>query len=444
MSNLDDQLTKLKIDKDRKRTGRSGRARKWIVALVLLAAVATGVLYTTRYAPVTVKTAKVDVEAIIEGKGAAALTGSGYVVPCQKIEVSSMLIGRVTEVRIHRGDSVKAGDVLIKLEDSEYQAHVRSADAAVAALKAQLAELKAGSRPQEIDAAKAAVTASEATLKNASLELGRLQKLDREGAVAKQELDRARTAHEVARARLDADRKNAEVVGIGPRKEQIQACQARLEQAEAELKYAKTMLDYTEIRAPIDGVILEKLAEQGELVTNTNFGGTRGAKSSVVTMADLACLKIEIDLNESDVSKVHLDQRCDVQLDSRPGKSYEGVVDEISPQADRQKGTVQAKVKLVDPDASIKTEVNARVTFLMPLAKQESGAKARMWIPKKALVNGSTVYTYAEGFAHEKTVQTGGESDRGIEITAGLDGTEVLILEPSERVKAGARLRVAQ
>jgi HlyD family secretion protein len=233
-------------------------------------------------------------------------------------------------------------------------------------------------------------------------------------------------------------------VHIGPRKEQIQACEARLEQARAELKYAGTMLGYTEIRAPIDGVILEKLAEQGELVTNTNFGGTRGAKSSVVSMADLNCLKIESDLNESDVSKVHLEQKCDVQLDSRPGKSYEGVVDEVSPQADRQKGTVQTKIRLIDPDGAIKTEVNARVTFLAPLAG--SGTKPRMWVPRNALLTGPggpAVYTVTAGLATPKPVKSGDESDRGVEIAGGLDGTEVLILEPAGRIKPGQRVRTA-
>lgn len=127
---------------------------------------------------------------------------------------------------------------------------------------------------------------------------------------------------------------------IGPRAEQIQAAEAQLKEAEANRELAKTELEYTVIKAPVDGTILEKLAETGELVTNTNFGGTRGAKSSVVSMANLKDLQVEVDLNESELPKVRLGQATEIRLDLNPNHVYEGEVDEISPQADRLKGTI--------------------------------------------------------------------------------------------------------
>ncbi len=446
MADLDTQLNKLKIDKHKKRRAGGGGHRGVIVFVVLIVAAGGYGLYAKRYAPVPVTTARIERETVIEGKGTALLTANGYIVPCQRIEVSSMLIGRVKELLVKRGDTVKAGDTLIRLEDNEYQARVRAAESQTEALRARLAELKAGSRPQEIDAAKAAVAASEAMLRNAELEFERIKALLERGAISKQELDRTQSARDVARAKLEADRKTADLVRIGPRKEQIEAVEAQLRQAEDDLAYARTMLDYTVIRAPIDGVILEKLAEQGELVTNTNFGGTRGAKSSVVAMADLKCLEVEIDMNESDLAKVHLQQPCEIRLDSQPDRVYDGAVDEISPQADRQKGTVQTKVRMLKPDDSIKIEVNARVTFIAEAGVTQAGtpSKPRMWAPKSALVEragGMMVYTVENGRAVARKVQTHGETDRGVEIVDGLEGNETIIADPG-RITDGTRVRV--
>jgi HlyD family secretion protein len=200
------------------------------------------------------------------------------------------------------------------------------------------------------------------------------------------------------------------------------------------------------IRAPINGTILEKLAEEGELVTNMNFGGTRGAKNSVVTMADLNDLQVEVDLNEADVAKVKQGQRTEVRLDGNPQHAYSGVVDEVSPQADRQKGTVQAKVRITDPDSTIKTEVNARVTFYgdPPPPGEQKGA--RVWAPKAAVVrkgDTATVFVVEDGKAAARSVKTGMDAEKGTEILEGLSGSETVILSPLEKIKDGQRVVAA-
>lgn len=443
--NLDEQLAKLRIDKEQKRVRRGGSLWKWLALAVVAAGVAFAA-YSHMNAPVEVKTARVDQDTPDPLKGPPLLTASGYVIPRHKVEVSSKIIARIEEVLIQRGDRVNEGDVLIRLDDEEYQARVRSAEAQVTALQARVAELKAGSRPQEIAAADAAVASAEATLQSSELDFARIEALSKQGAVPKQELDRARASRDVARARLDADRKNAELVRIGPRREQVELAQAQLREAEANLEFAKTELTYTVIQAPISGVILEKLAEQGELVTNMNFGGTRGAKNSVVTMADLNDLLVEVDVNESELSKVKPEQHAEIHLDSNPERVYAGEVDEISPQADRQKGTVQVKVRIADPDEAIRTEVNARVTFLGQPAAEGASNRPRLWIPKAALAPGkeeTVVYVIADGKAVAKPVVLGIESERGMEVAEGLTGGEELILSPLEKVTDGTRVVAA-
>ncbi len=447
-TNLDGELSKLRIGKERKRV-RRGRGR-WVWAVLIVVGVCAGgfVAYGRLTAPMVVKATHVVAETATDGRGPAVVTASGYVVPRHRIEVSSKIIGRIKEIAVKRGDKVKQGDVLLTIDDDEYRARLQAAEAQVATLKARLAELKAGSRPQEIGVSAAAVTSSEATLHNAELDLGRFESLEKQRAISRQDVDRARAARDVARARLDADRKNAELVKIGPRREVIDAAEAQLQQVDANVVAAKTELDYTIMKAPIDGTILEKLAEQGELVTNMNFGGTRGAKNSVVTMADLSDLQVEADLNESEISKVKLGQKAEIRLDSNPGHTFNGEVDEISPQADRQKGTVQIKVRVTDPNDTIKTEFNARVTFLGDSQAATPNAKTgpRLWVPKTAVIerdNVSAVYVLSEGRAKATSVKTGLEGENGIEIAEGLSGAETVILGPMDKLTDGARVVAA-
>ncbi|MFA6240528.1 MAG: efflux RND transporter periplasmic adaptor subunit [Candidatus Hydrogenedentales bacterium] len=442
-ANLENQLSQLRIDKERKLPVRRKSRWGWVV-LLLVAVGAVYAAYHQMNAAVAVQTARIEKETIVAGQGPALVTASGYVVPRHNVEVSSKIIGRIVEMNIKRGDHVSAGDVLIRIEDEEYKARVLSSESQVATLRARLAELRAGSRPQEIEAANSAVVSAEATLKSAELDLLRLDALVKQGAVSQQDLDRARASRDVAAADLDSRRSNAKLVKIGTRKEQLDAAEAQLREAEANLELAKTELGYTVIHAPISGTILEKLADVGELVTNTNFGGTRGAKNSVVTMADLNDLQVEVDLNESELPKVRVGQASEVRLDINPEKAYAGEVDEIAPQGDRQKGSIQVKVRVKDPDELIRPELNARVTFLGDAAKDDAGSASgtRLWVPKSAVVqndSGATVFVLSGDKAVSKRVTLGLTGEKGVAIAEGLTGDETLIVSPPEGLKDGLR-----
>ncbi len=448
IDNLDTELNKLRINKSKKRA-KGGGFGKFVVILILAGLGAGGYFWVSKAnAALPVKTMQIQKEAVIASGGSAVLTAGGYIIPRDKIEVSSKIIGRVKEIYIEQGDVLKKGDKILEIEDEEYAAQVKIAEARVASLKARLAELKAGSRPQEIASAKSNVASAEATFKMREADLERLKKLAEEKIISAQEFDQMKQAYEVAKAALDSIRKNAELVVIGPRKEMIDAATAQLREAEANLEYARTQQSYTIIHAPIDGTVLEKLAEKGELVTNTNFGGTRGAKSSVVSMANLSDLQVELDINENDLPKVKMGQKCKIKLDSEPDTEYDGEVDEISPQADRQKATVQVKVKIVNTGKVLRPEVNARVTFIEE-EKEKTAETAqtnpKVWIPRSAIVNnaeGQMVYLYLEsqGTAVARKIKTGAESSKGVEITEGLIGTETLIVEPLDKIKDGMKV----
>ena len=150
----------------------------------------------------------------------------------------------------------------------------------------------------------------------------------------------------------------------------VDAAKAAIAEIEGQLALAKTYLDWTIIRSPIEGVVLEKLAEPGELVTPQSFGGTRGPSTAVLAVADLQDLQVEIDVSEADLAKISLGQYCQVSPEAYPNKHYDGVVAEISPEANRQKGTLQIKVQIKQPDRFLTPELSAKVDFL-PLPSPE-------------------------------------------------------------------------
>ena len=144
----------------------------------------------------------------------------------------------------------------------------------------------------------------------------------------------------------------------------LAAAKAMVAEIQAQTNLVRTYLDWTVIRSPIDGVVLEKLVEANELVTPQSFGGVRGPSTALIAVADPNDLQVEIDLNESDLPKVHLGQKCRVSPEAYPNQHYEGCVAEMAPEASRQKGTLQIKVQIKNPDKYLTPELSARVDFL--------------------------------------------------------------------------------
>lgn len=443
---LDRHLSKLSIDRSKRSPGKKPYAVLVLFAVAIAVLGGGGYLYFTKVnAAVEVAVA----QPVLETAGAprsSVLTAGGYIIARDVYEISSKIVGQVKEILVDRGDLVKAGDLIIRIEDDEYVAQVRLAEAQVASAKAQLDQLLAGSRPEEISQARANVVSAKATLAQAAADVQRFEQLAKEAIVSAQDLDVARANYEVAEANLDAVEERARLVEIGPRQEEIDIARAELQQAEANLEFAKTQLSFTVIHAPIDGTILEKVAKKGELVTNTNFGGTRGARSSVVSMADLTDLQVEVDVNEDDLAGVWMGQACRITLDSRPNDPIEGVVDEIAPRADRQKATVEVKVRILDPPDFVRPELSARAAFLSEEKPMTESDEPALWVPRSAIVNspgGPAVYIVFEGKALLRPVTTGVEGPNGIEIKDGLVGSESLITNPSDAIRDGTPVNPA-
>jgi len=448
MDNLSNELNKLKIDRS-ERTDPPRTSRALILVVLVLIAVAAIVAYALMREPAVAATVDVIKPRVESASESAVLVATGYVIAHHKTQVGAKIMGRVAWIGVEKGDRVRRGQVVVRLEDREYRAQHEQMRAAYEAAQARLAELERGSRPEEVDRAKAELERAEAQLRTDEAQLRRIESLVRQGVTAAQSLDEARGRYDSSRATVAALSKTYELIRQGPRREQIDTARSEMQQAKAAMDYARIILDSTEIRVPIDGTILERNVEQGEMVT-TSFVGDRGAKSFVVTLADLNDIQVELDITQNDFNRIHSNQPCIAVTDAYPDREYKCVVDEISPEANRQKATVQVKVKLLEPDEFIRPEMNARVTFLEPESQSKRDADESQFhiVPKRAILDregGKSVFVVTDGIVQVKPVTVQKEVGADVFISAGLLGTEFIIVgEQLSQLKAGDRVAVRQ
>ena len=312
-----DALSKLAIPADKK-TGRKA-GPNLVITGVAVVFVLGGILFfltrSSERAPVPASElapAATNATAAEVKPGDAVLTVSGYVIPRERIEISPRFQGTVKWIGVKKGDLVQQGEVLVRLEDEEFQARVKEA--------------------------RGRQSAAEANLENARLNFSRQRDL---------------FAKKVAN---EADRDEAQRA--------LSAAEAERVSAQGALELAETYLAWCTIRAPITGTVLEKLVNPNELVTPQSFGSGSGPSTAFLAMADLNDLQVEIDLNEADTPKVKLGQKCRVSPEAYADKAYEGVVAEIATEANRAKGTLQIKVQVKQPDRFLTPELTAKVDFL--------------------------------------------------------------------------------
>ncbi len=202
MDDLSNELQKLKIDQSQRHSRREGPSKSWILFLVVIfALVLAGVfIFSGPAEALTVRTVRPD----LEDREAPVLVATGYVVAHHKIDLSSKVIGRVEWIGVEKGDRVRKGQLLVKLEDREYRAQVDRALAVHDGASARLAELESGSRPEEIQKARAEMERAEAQLRTDEANLDRVEDLVTEGIFTTRDLDEALGRRDVSRANLEA------------------------------------------------------------------------------------------------------------------------------------------------------------------------------------------------------------------------------------------------
>ena len=295
--------------------------------------------------------------------GEIALESKGYIIPEQQILVSPQVSGRVLELNFEAGQRVEKGFVLAVLDNTEYQAEFERVQAQLDSSKESLAELREGSRPDEIKQSKADLAEAQTNLDQAEKDLTRKKDLAAKGIATTQEVETAESQFQALRQRVEKLTATSQLMVDGPRRERKRGAEAQVRQIEAELRRAKWRLDNCIITSPISGIILKKNAELGNLVNPIAFNGS----FSLCDVADLSKLEVELTIQERDISKVFKGQLCKVRAEAFPKRSYDGVVSRLMPIADRAKGAIPVRVRLSVPTGEegtfLKPEMGAIVTF---------------------------------------------------------------------------------
>jgi HlyD family secretion protein len=418
--------------------------KKLLLAISVLLALAVGGYLYFFSMPKTISAATVQVENGSNSAAGAVLTVSGYVVAHHKIDVGAKVMGRVAWIGVEKGDKVQQGQLLVRLEDQEFRAQVNQAQANQAAAQARLDQLHTGSRPQEKLKDKAGVLQAEANLRNAEAEYDRSAKLYQSGVVSKADLDRALAQRDTARALVEAARQSSEMTNIGPRAEEIRAADAQVKQMNAALDYARTQLDSTQIKAPVSGTVLQRIVERGEMVSPSAFGDA-GARTSVVSLADLSDLQIELDISQQDFGRLKMNQRADIVPEAYPNLKYTGFIAEIAPEANRAKATVQVKVKVDNPNEQLRPEMNVRVNFLAEATPTANNTAKRVLIAKAAVVHkdgGDFVFVIKGNRVEQRVIRLGQETGDSYFVLEGLSGGESTAVAGVDKLRDGDRVKV--
>ena len=393
MSDLKSELASLRIDRE-----RPAARRRWPLLLLIPAVAVLAILYVMRASGRGGATVQTEMATLVPGGtsagGAAILTASGYVVARRKAVVSAKIQGRLADLRVEEGDRVREGQMIARLESSDYEAQVQRA---------------------------------QALLQRAQADLGENERL-------------LRQANDLAREQI-ASRDQVDVA-----ESRVRVAQAAMAQARAEIGYAQAQMQNTRILAPFSGTVVKKMAEVGESVApippGVNLSTSSGA---IVAIADLDTLEVEADVTESNVGRLGAEQPAEVTVEAFPDRRYRGVLRQIIPTADRTKATVQVKVTILDRDPQLRPEMSAKVQFEEPKAAEGATSLPMVTVPSDVIARRdgkSVVFEVQDGRAKMRAVVTGADRQGRVVVKSGLLGVETLVAHPPESLQDGDAVRV--
>jgi HlyD family secretion protein len=450
-----EDLQSLRIDRSQR--GENGGeppawARRYIIvgiALVLLLGVIALAYRLFSSDTPEVEVVRASAQSSGNDAGGTVLSATGYIVAHHTINLNSKVTGRLKWIGVEKGDKVKQGQVLVRLEDDEFRATYDQAKGAYETAKAYLEQLQHGSRPEEIQQSQHNLDEARATLANDKLTLDRIKELAANGVVSRQQLDDANAKYQADQQRANSLQRAFELAKIGPRAEEIARAQGALAQAKGQMDYAKAQLDATVMRAPVDGTILDRTAEKGVLITamfaSAAAGGPQG---SPLSMADLNDLQVELDIAQADFGRLGPGQKAIVTTDAYPDKEYDGQIAQISPEANRQKATVQVKVQVLNPDkypeVQLRPEMNATVRFLASETPKNTKGPSGVFVPSTAIRerDGKKVVLIAfNGKAVAREIHVTSQRADGA-LVDGLVGGESVITTGPTTLKDGDKIKI--
>ncbi|HEV3262201.1 MAG TPA: efflux RND transporter periplasmic adaptor subunit [Gemmataceae bacterium] len=374
-TSLSDRVRSLRLPE---RSGPAPRRRSWLPwsLAVLLAASTAALGFHALSRPSADQDKQVDKDARLSSaaepsyneSGETVVTESkGNIIPIHQIQVSPKISGMVTDLDIIEGKWVAKGHVLAKLEDIDYKADLDHAEGALAEARQNVAELTIF-REKEVEQMKARWAEANFQKKQLSLDRDRSIRL-RGNALAERDFEQADSSYF---AMLSHERSlwfDYELLKHGPRDSRIRAAEKRIAQAQADVNKTRWRWENCTIKAPIDGTILTKKAEQWNIVNPIAFN----ISASLCEMADLREVEVDLNIQEREIAKVFKNQRCKIRPEAYPDRVFEGFVSRRMPVADRAKGAVTVRVKLefsreeakqqMTDDPPLKPEMGVIVSF---------------------------------------------------------------------------------
>ncbi len=402
---MENSLSHLHIDKSRHPpSSRKKRYIPFVLGVALL--FAAGWLYHLGVLGPAVSVQTVSVQKMYPSQTITVLNASGYVVAQRKAAVASKITGRLIYLAVEEGSRVKKGEIIARLENNDSLAARDQAEAGLHTARFQLEQ-------------------SLAELTEATLTYNRNKDLIAGGYIAKSDFDAA-----------DARYKRAIAA--------VRANEAAIRNREAALKAAEVTVDYANLRAPFDAVVLTKNADVGDIVTP--LGAAANAKAAVVDVADMDSLKVEVDVSESNIGKVFMHQPCEIYLDALPAERFAGRVHIIVPTADRTKASVMVKVAFDALNPRVLPEMSAKVAFLSR-AIQETEKQPVMALPAAAVLSRndrSVVFGMVQDKAVEIPITIGRQLNGMVEIVAGVNIGDKIIASPAGNLQDGTKVKLAQ
>ncbi len=398
-----------------------------IAALALLAGCGNGeggAVQPQKKAPL------VQAELVSAGRIERAIDLTGEVVPIESIQISSTVEGPIGYCPWREGDRVESGQKLIEIDREMYRAEVKAAEAALAVARAKLDDLKAGTRPEEIEKARQSVLEAEQSAAYEKADFDRIAQLVETGALPGEDLEKARVKRTAAEAKLNAARQQFEMLEAGFTRTAIAVQQAAVKEAEAKLDLAKARLNECVMAAPFAGTITRVLVRQGDMAI---------MKAPLLQMANLESLVVRCAVPEGQSGAVKQGMQAEVRLDALPGATLPAEVVRVYPELDPRMRTRTIEISVKD-NANLAPGMFGRVRLIL-----ESVDEA-VTIPVQAVLvtpTGARVaFVAADGKAVQRKVETGIEESGRVQILSGLKPGENVIIAGQEKLKDGAEIRL--
>lgn len=371
---------------------------------------------------------EVTVTTATRGDLTQTVVATGRVTTPAKVEIGAMITGTITDMRKWEGDRVKTGDLLVTLRADEAEAAVRQARASVIEAEKRLTQIDKVGRP----VAEQALLQAQSTLRLAELDLDRQRKLKERGFIGQSRVDEAVRAVETARAQVRSAEAQAEANRRGGAEYALAL--ARLDNARAALRLAEARLANTRVVAPVDGVILQRLAEPGDVA--------QAGRKLYVMQAD-GETRVYANVDEKNLGVIAPGQQARAVTDAFPAQPFDAELYYVAPGVDAQRGTVEVRLRVPNPPAFLKPDMTVSVEV------QGAHRKDAVIVPTEAVRDAATpepwVLVMQDGRAVKQAVSIGLRGEGKTEILSGVQPGDVVILPsavpvtPGERVHARSR-----